>query len=113
MVGAGADCDRDAVPPDARGGCRRSDLRSLARLVDGQSKPQDSALVVALAYPERVARRRTPGSPVYLMAGGTAVELPPGTGLIVGCLRAHCCHRDARTYEAAESSLNLSIVSTT
>ncbi|GLZ30816.1 ATP-dependent helicase [Lentzea sp. NBRC 105346] len=34
----------------------------------------DPALIVALAYPERIARRRTPGSPVYLMAGGTAVE---------------------------------------
>ncbi|GAB3872632.1 ATP-dependent helicase HrpB [Kibdelosporangium lantanae] len=44
-------------------------------------KAQDSALVVALAYPERIARRRGPGSPVYLMASGTAVELPPGTGL--------------------------------
>ncbi|MBY8851216.1 ATP-dependent helicase HrpB, partial [Saccharothrix sp. MB29] len=41
----------------------------------------DPALVVALAHPERLARRRSPGSPVYLMAGGTAVELPPGSGL--------------------------------
>lgn len=43
--------------------------------------PDDPALVVALAHPERLARRRSPGSPVYLMAGGTAVELPPGSGL--------------------------------
>lgn len=59
----------------------KREAQRLARLVNGQPRPQDSALVVALAYPERVARRRTPGSPVYLMASGTAVELPPGTGL--------------------------------
>ncbi|MEV7039007.1 ATP-dependent helicase HrpB [Amycolatopsis sp. NPDC051061] len=41
----------------------------------------DSALVVALAHPERLARRRPGGAPVYLMAGGTAAELPPGSGL--------------------------------
>jgi ATP-dependent helicase HrpB len=39
------------------------------------------ALVVALAHPERLARRRAPGSPLYLMAGGTAVELPAGSAL--------------------------------
>ncbi|WIY03197.1 ATP-dependent helicase HrpB [Amycolatopsis mongoliensis] len=41
----------------------------------------DAALVVALAHPERLARRRPGGAPVYLMAGGTAAELPPGSGL--------------------------------
>ncbi|UFS96030.1 ATP-dependent helicase HrpB [Nocardia huaxiensis] len=41
----------------------------------------DPASVVALAYPERLARRRGPGSASYLMAGGTAVTLPPGSGL--------------------------------
>ena len=41
----------------------------------------DPALVVALAHPERLARRRSGGAPVYLMAGGTAAELPPGSGL--------------------------------
>jgi ATP-dependent helicase HrpB len=39
------------------------------------------ALVVALAHPERLARRRAPGSPLYLMAGGTGVELPAGSPL--------------------------------
>ncbi|MFB7722456.1 ATP-dependent helicase HrpB [Nocardia sp. NPDC056100] len=42
---------------------------------------EDLALVAALAYPERLARRRGPGSPSYLMAGGTAVSLPPGSGV--------------------------------
>ncbi|WP_433667594.1 ATP-dependent helicase HrpB [Nocardia sp. CA-136227] len=41
----------------------------------------DPALVAALAYPERLARRRASGSASYLMAGGTAVTLPPGSGL--------------------------------
>ncbi|MEU4803021.1 ATP-dependent helicase HrpB [Actinosynnema sp. NPDC023587] len=56
------------------------EVRRLARLVDGVEHPgpDAQALVVALAHPERLARRRSPGSPVYLMAGGTAAELPPG-----------------------------------
>lgn len=41
----------------------------------------DPAFIVALAYPERLARRRAPGSSSYLMAGGTAVTLPPGSGV--------------------------------
>ncbi len=47
-----------------------------------------TALVVALAYPERLARRRPAGigpqrmhRDVYLMSGGTAVELPAGSPL--------------------------------
>lgn len=55
------------------------EVRRLAALVSGhpQGSP-DPALVVALAYPERLARRRSPGSPVYLMAGGTAAEMAGG-----------------------------------
>ena len=41
----------------------------------------DASLVVALAQPERLARRRAAGSPLYLMAGGTGVELPAGSPL--------------------------------
>jgi ATP-dependent helicase HrpB len=52
------------------------EVRRLAALVSGRPHgTSDPALVVALAYPERLARRRSPGSPVYLMAGGTAAEL--------------------------------------
>jgi ATP-dependent helicase HrpB len=50
-------------------------------LVPSSTGPSDPARVVALAHPERLARRRSLGSPVYLMANGTAVELPSGTGL--------------------------------
>ncbi|HWM57460.1 MAG TPA: ATP-dependent helicase HrpB [Pseudonocardia sp.] len=54
----------------------RREVRRLAGLVQaGPSGRADAALVVALAYPERLARRRAPGSGVYLMAGGTAAEL--------------------------------------
>ncbi|GAB0102083.1 ATP-dependent helicase HrpB [Nocardia sp. JMUB6875] len=52
----------------------------LAKLVRGEGV-DDPALVAALAYPERLARRRAPGSTSYLMAGGTALTLPPGSGL--------------------------------
>ncbi|MFC9968795.1 ATP-dependent RNA helicase [Nocardia ignorata] len=40
------------------------------------------ALMIALAQPERLARRRGSGSGSYLMAGGTAVSLPAGSGLV-------------------------------
>jgi ATP-dependent helicase HrpB len=60
----------------------RAEVRRLRRLVDGGAgRRNDAALVVALAHPERLARRRSPGSRRYLMAGGTAVELPPGSAL--------------------------------
>lgn len=45
--------------------------------------PDDLAagLVVGLAFPERLARARTPGSSNFLMAGGTGAELAPGSAL--------------------------------
>ncbi|HWO60910.1 MAG TPA: ATP-dependent helicase HrpB [Umezawaea sp.] len=56
------------------------EARRLAELVSGKGH-DDPALVVALAHPERLARRRSGGGGVYLMAGGTAAELPHGSGL--------------------------------
>ncbi|MEV0061573.1 ATP-dependent helicase C-terminal domain-containing protein [Nocardia sp. NPDC050718] len=44
------------------------------------SAAESAALLIALAHPERLARRRANGAS-YLMAGGTAVTLPPGSGL--------------------------------
>ncbi|MFI8080810.1 ATP-dependent helicase HrpB [Kitasatospora sp. NPDC086009] len=69
----------------------REEVRRLLRGVDGSPAtplPDATAvgLVVALAFPERIARARVekpePGarSP-YLMASGTAAELAPGTAL--------------------------------
>ncbi|WP_409466565.1 ATP-dependent helicase HrpB [Amycolatopsis sp. GA6-003] len=58
------------------------DAKRLAALVNSPAKPDpDAAFVVALAHPERLARRRAGAAPVYLMASGTAAELPTGSGL--------------------------------
>ncbi|MET7771743.1 ATP-dependent helicase HrpB [Nocardia sp. NPDC005366] len=59
----------------------RREVDRLARLVEGPDGKDDPAYVVALAYPERLARRRAAGSASYLMAGGTAVTVPPGAGV--------------------------------
>lgn len=59
----------------------RRESRRLAERVDGAGRGGSAAEVVAFAYPERVARRRAADSPVYLMASGTAVELPAGSPL--------------------------------
>ena len=40
-----------------------------------------AAVVVGLAFPERLARRRRDGGRTYLMASGTAAELAEGTSL--------------------------------
>ncbi|NUR49814.1 MAG: ATP-dependent helicase HrpB [Hamadaea sp.] len=40
-----------------------------------------AALLVGLAFPERIGRVRTAGGRVYLMTGGTAAELAPDTAL--------------------------------
>jgi ATP-dependent helicase HrpB len=53
----------------------KREVSRLAKLVEGPTGSKDDpALVVALAHPERLAKRRQPGSRSYLMAGGTAVE---------------------------------------
>ncbi|MCP3798479.1 ATP-dependent helicase HrpB [Allokutzneria sp. A3M-2-11 16] len=59
----------------------RRETDRLRSQVSGKERGPDPALVVALAHPERLAKRRPGGGPVYLMAGGTAVELPPGSAL--------------------------------
>lgn len=75
--------------PAARSWRKESDrLRSLAGGTEASRSPRrprgqggNAALVVALAFPERLARKRSAGSPVYLMAGGTAAELPESSPL--------------------------------
>ncbi|RBY85726.1 ATP-dependent helicase HrpB [Blastococcus sp. TF02A-30] len=63
----------------------RDEVARLERSVDDAAAPRlpdDTAagLVVGLAHPERIARRRGDGA-TYLMAAGTGAELPPGTAL--------------------------------
>ncbi|GAA4231551.1 ATP-dependent helicase HrpB [Streptosporangium album] len=74
--------DAEAGRAPARTGDGAGSGRTAAQTRRGQEQgPGDDALaglVVALAYPERVARRRG-GS--YLMASGTAAELPQGSRL--------------------------------
>ncbi|WP_433507846.1 ATP-dependent helicase HrpB [Pseudonocardia halophobica] len=58
----------------------RAEAARLARLVPGSraargAGPTEAALVAGLAHPERIARRRSGAAPVFLMAGGTAVEV--------------------------------------
>ncbi|WP_227982302.1 ATP-dependent helicase HrpB [Nocardia spumae] len=57
------------------------EVERLTRLVDGPEGVDDPAFVVALAHPERLARRRGRDSASFLMAGGTAVTVPPGFGV--------------------------------
>jgi len=63
--------------------------RRLAALVDpvqGTERLGDDlavGLVVALAHPDRIARRR-PGGSTYLMTSGTGAALPPTTGALTG-----------------------------
>ncbi|WP_406689715.1 ATP-dependent helicase HrpB [Saccharopolyspora sp. ID03-671] len=60
----------------------REEARRLAAQVpDAPRGDGDEALVVALAQPERLARRRGEDSATYLMASGTAVELRSGSAL--------------------------------
>ncbi|WP_371781176.1 ATP-dependent RNA helicase [Streptosporangium subroseum] len=73
--------DRQSPPGENRRGAPGENGASVPPGWGAGSGPSDDAvagLVVALAYPERVARRRG-GS--YLMASGTAAELPGGSRL--------------------------------
>lgn len=48
---------------------------------EGLTDDLAAGLIVGLAYPERVAKAREAGGQAYLMAGGTAADLAPGSGL--------------------------------
>ncbi|GAA4286555.1 ATP-dependent helicase HrpB [Georgenia daeguensis] len=65
---------REAVDDAGRDGSAAG--RSAGRLTDDVAV----GLVVALAHPDRIARRR-PGGSAYLMASGTGAALPPGSAL--------------------------------
>jgi len=61
-------------PPGATGG---------RPVGNGRELPDDLAagLLIGLAYPERLARVRQSGGSTYLMTGGTAADLAPGSAL--------------------------------
>ena len=68
----------------------KTEVRRLLAAVPAGSGPGRSVpasadlaagLLVGLAFPERLARQRRAGSTTYLMAGGTAAELAPGSAL--------------------------------
>ncbi|MEH0841592.1 ATP-dependent helicase HrpB [Micromonospora sp. CPCC 205711] len=67
----------------------RAEVRRLRAALPDRSRPTGghlpddlaAGLLVGLAYPERLARVRRAGGTSYLMAGGTAAELAPGSGL--------------------------------
>ena len=67
-------------------GAWRSEVRRLTDAVPdarGDRRPDDlaAATVAALAYPERIARRRTGDAEDYLMVSGTAARLADGSAL--------------------------------
>ncbi|WP_422774338.1 ATP-dependent helicase HrpB [Plantactinospora sp. WMMC1484] len=75
---------RDGTPStDSGGGDTPTAARQDGTGRPGQALPDDLAagLLVGLAYPERLARVRQAGGETYLMAGGTAAELAPGSPL--------------------------------
>ncbi|TWH69351.1 ATP-dependent helicase HrpB [Micromonospora olivasterospora] len=76
-VSGGAAPGHAPAPPPAPG------RPAEPRRDDAGHLPDDlaAALLVGLAYPERLARARRAGGSAYLMTGGTAAELAPGSGL--------------------------------
>jgi ATP-dependent helicase HrpB len=97
----------DAQIPDATATTTSSDVAGMPEVADATFSdaerqerhfPDDLAagLIVGMAYPERVARVREAGGRAYLMAGGTAAELGPGSGLAgVGWLAVASAERAA------------------
>lgn len=87
-LGTGVDADTElarlrsgSAPGSGRWRTEAARLRRLVRAPGDTLQPAHAAPVVALAHPERLARRRSTGGTLYLMAGGTAVALPPGSPL--------------------------------
>jgi ATP-dependent helicase HrpB len=74
-TGSVASSATGSAASSAAGSATGSTAGSAASSAKPAPAAADPALIVALAYPERLARRRSPTSRVYLMAGGTAAEL--------------------------------------
>ncbi|MEV0838227.1 ATP-dependent helicase HrpB [Actinocatenispora sera] len=77
---------RRAVERDRRASGWRAEAHRLQRVAPrhpdtGVSAEAAAGVVAALAFPERIARRRDGETGSYLMAGGTEAQLSPGSGL--------------------------------
>jgi ATP-dependent helicase HrpB len=56
-------------------------LREMIGAIETNADESHLGLLLAFAYPERVAQRRTKGGLAYMMASGTTALLPPGSHL--------------------------------
>lgn len=56
-------------------------LRSMIHIRERNEDEGRLGVLLALAYPDRVAKRRDPGSARYQLSGGTGAALPPGSML--------------------------------
>lgn len=96
----------------------RRTVEQLAEHAGGEGEPMSDDLavgaVVALAHPDRVARRR-PGGSSYLMVGGTGAVLPRGSALgepawlAVGDVDRRAGQRDATIRSAAPIDADLAL----
>jgi ATP-dependent RNA helicase HrpB len=76
--------DPSAIPPHVRDVARRlSEMASRAIDADGRSGDREEAFLRAIfsGYPDRVARRRAPRSPRFLLASGHGAALGPESGV--------------------------------
>ncbi len=97
---------RERQRPD--GGADAGKIRQLLRLSDRlyrqcRQLPHDdntlsAGALLSLAYPERIAQRRSSGEGRYLLASGSGAELPPDDGLAVADYLA-VAHMDAGSRE--------------
>ncbi len=97
-------------------------VERLGGYVDGAPRPAEEltddlavGLVVALAHPDRVARRR-PGGSAYLMVGGTGAVLPRGESALAGLewlavadVDRRAGEREARVRSAAPVDADLAL----
>jgi len=100
--------DRDAVPPHVRDVARR-----LSGLVEegGDASPpareEDFRRAIFSGYADRVARRRAPGSPKFLLASGHGAVLGPESGVRDAPFIVAVDVQAARRGEIAEATIRI------
>lgn len=55
--------------------------RRKSAATEGSTNPEAAGLLLALAYPDRIAQRRSGANPRYVLRNGTGAKLAPGTAL--------------------------------